>query len=314
MSGMDFTFGGALRIPLCVAPMFLVSSPALVLAAVSRGVMSGFPAHSTRTFEDFRLWLDEIEAGVAEMDRPAPWAVNLVLHRSNQRLEGDLDLCIERQVPVILTSRGAPKDVFARIHDYGGIVFHDVASARHAEKAAAAGADALIAIATGAGGKTGTIHPMALLNEIRQVTDKPIILAGGMATGRDVFAAEMLGASMAYIGTRFIATRESLSDSYTQSVMIESSARDIFFTTAIGGAPQNWVRSTLESEGLDPVELATRKPGDIVQTSAAKARYSKVKSAGQGIGMIREVESAADICDRMIAEYEAAKREFAQQL
>ncbi len=305
---IDFTFGGIMKAPLCVAPMFLVSNPALTLAACSRGVMSGFPAHSTRTREAFIDWLDEMERGLAVLEKPGPWAVNLVVHRTNQRLEGDLALCIERKIPIILTSKGAPKDVFGQIHDYGGLVFHDVASARHAEKAAEAGADALIAVASGAGGKTGTINPFSLLNEIREVTDKPIILAGGMSTGRDVFAAEAMGASLAYVGTRFIATKESLSDAYTQQMMIDCSAKDILFTTALSGAPQNWVRPTLIEEGIDPDELLAMKPGETVKATAEKARYSKIKSAGQGIGMIKAVESAADLCDRIIAEYREAKK------
>ncbi|MCG8440667.1 MAG: nitronate monooxygenase [Caulobacterales bacterium] len=312
--GVDFTFGGTVKIPLCVAPMFLVSSPELVLAANARGVMSGFPAHATRNFETFVDWLDAIERAREAMDRPAPYAVNLVVHHTNQRLEGDLDLCVRRRAPIILTSKGAPRDVFERIHDYGGLVFHDVASARHAEKAAQAGADAVIAIAGGAGGKTGTINPFALLNEIRQATDVPILLAGGMSTGRDVLAAELMGASMAYVGTRFIATKESLADDYTRQVMIDASAKDIFFTRALGGAPQNWVKPTLIAEGYDPDALAVTPPGAFIPTSAAKARYSKVKSAGQGVGMIKAAESAADLCDRMIAEYHAAREDLARRL
>lgn len=307
---IDFTFGGTLKIPMCVAPMFMVSCPAMTLAACAQGVMSGFPAHSTQTREEFSKWLDEMAAGLSEIAQPAPWAVNLVVHDTNERLEGDLALCIERKIPIILTSKGAPRDVFARIHDYGGLVFHDVASARHAEKAAQAGADALIAIAAGAGGKTGTVSPFALLNEIREVTDKPIILAGGMSTGRDVFAAEAMGASLAYVGTRFIATKESLADTYTSDIMVASSAKDILFTTALSGAPQNWVRPTLVDEGINPDEILAMKPGTRVKRTASKARQSKVKSAGHGIGMIKAVEAVTDLCERIKQEYRIAKEEM----
>ncbi len=275
--------------------------------------MCGFPAHSTRTHADFVHWLNEMETGVAKLDAPAPWAINLVLHRTNERLEADLALCIERKVPIVLTSKGAPNDVFAKIHDYGGLVFHDVASARHAEIASEAGADALIAISSGAGGKSGTVNPFALLNEIRQVTEKPIILAGGMSTGRDVLAAEVMGARMAYIGTRFIAASESLSDAYTDQIMVESSAKDLLFSTALTGAPQHWVKSTLVEEGINPDELLSMRPGSRVKPTAAKARHSRVKTAGQGIGMIRSVETVGDLCDQIVAEYHNAKKEFSAQ-
>ena len=310
---IDFTFGGRLKVPLIVAPMFLVSNPALTLAACSRGVMGSFPAHSTRTREVFVEWMDEMERGLAEMDSPAPFAVNLVVHPTNERYEGDLALCIERKVPVILTSKGAPDDVFKKIHEYGGLAFHDIASAHHAEKAAAAGADGLIAVCAGAGGHTGTINPFALLNEIRQVTDLPVILSGAMSTGRDIVAAEAMGASLCYFGTRFIATKECLSDERTQDIMVESTAKDIFFSAALDGAPANWVRSTLIEEGLDPDEIGAYAPGKRVENQASKARYSKIKSAGHGVGMVKSVESAADLCDQIIAEYQTARQVMAKQ-
>ncbi|KCZ86045.1 2-nitropropane dioxygenase [Hyphomonas adhaerens MHS-3] len=311
---IDFTFGGRLKVPLIVSPMFLVSNPPLALACCSRGVMGSFPAHSTRNRDVFANWLEDMERGLAEMEAPAPFAVNLVVHPTNERYPGDLELCIQHRVPVILTSKGAPDDVFKRIHDYGGVAFHDIASARHAEKAAEAGADALIAVCAGAGGHTGTINPFALLNEVRQVTDKPIILAGGMSTGQDILAAQAMGASACYFGTRFIATRECLSDDATRDMMVAATAKDIFFSAALDGAPANWLRPSLIQEGLDPDEIAAYTPGQRVQNQAARARYSKIKSAGQGVGMIESVESAADLCDRIIDEYNRSKRAFANNL
>jgi nitronate monooxygenase len=311
---IDFTFAGRLKIPLIVSPMFLVSNPPLALACCSRGVMGSFPAHSTRTREVFSDWLDDMKRGLAEMDSPAPFAVNLVVHPTNERYPGDLELCIKHKVPVILTSKGAPDDVFDRIHDYGGVAFHDIASARHAEKAAAAGADALIAVCAGAGGHTGTINPFSLLNEVRQVTDKPIILAGGMSTGRDILAAQVMGASACYFGTRFIATRECLSDEATQEMMIAATSKDIFFSAALDGAPANWLRPSLIAEGLNPDEIAAYAPGKRVMNQAAKARYSKIKSAGHGVGMIQSVESATDLCNRIINEYADARKHFAASL
>lgn len=311
---LDLSFGGQLKAPLIVAPMFLVSNPAMTLAACSRGIMGSFPAHSTRTREIFANWLVEMDQGLAEMDNPAPYAVNLVVHPTNERMEGDLELCVKHKVPVILTSKGAPLEAFARIHDYGGVAFHDVASARHAEKAVQAGADALIAVCAGAGGHTGTINPFALINEIREVTDKPIILSGALSTGADIMAAQAMGADMAYMGTRFIATEECLSDEYTQRMMIECTAKDVFYSAALDGAPANWLTPSLIEEGINPDELHAVLPGKKVENQAAKARYSKIKSAGHGVGMIKSVEKTADLCDRIIAEYRAARAQLLDTL
>lgn len=308
---IDFSFGGTLRIPLVQAPMFLISNSAMALACCSRGVMGSFPAHATRTRVMFAGWLDDMERGLDALDNPAPWAVNIVVHPTNERAEGDLALCIDAKVPVILTSKGAPERVFGRIHDYGGLVFHDVASARHAEKAAAAGADALIAVTSGAGGHCGTINPFALLNEIREVTDKPIILSGAMSTGRDILAAQAMGASLAYMGTRFIATTEGGGDDAYHQMLIDSSAKDVFFTAALDGAPANWIVSSLIDCGIDLDELATTIPGAVMASGKVRERYSKVKSCGQGVGMVKAIESAAAICDRLVAEYAAARAELA---
>ena len=311
---LDLTFGGRMKAPVIVAPMFLVSNPAMALAACSQGIMGSFPAHSTRTRETFAEWLDEMERGVGEMDNPAPYAVNLVVHPTNERYEGDLELCIKHKVPVILTSKGAPEDVFDKIHEYGGVAFHDIASPRHAEKAVAAGADAVIAVTAGAGGHTGTINPFALLNEVREVTDKPIILSGAMSTGQDVLAAQAMGAAMAYMGTRFIITKECLSDEYMREMTIECTSKDVFFSAALDGAPANWLRPSLINEGLNPDEIGAYAPGKRVENQAAKARYSKIKSAGHGVGMVKSVESAADLATQIVSEYHTAKGNFSKQL
>ncbi len=310
----DFTFGGTLKVPLIAAPMFLVSTPKLALATCSRGVMGSFPAHCTRTREVFEGWLHEMEAGLAEMDEPAPWAVNLVVHKTNDRMEGDLELCIKHKVPVVLTSKGAPDDVFGRIHEYGGLIFHDVASARHAEKAAQAGADALIAVCGGAGGHTGTINPFALLNEIREVTDTPIILSGALSTGRDLLAAQAMGAVLSYMGTRFIAATESGADDHYRQMLVDCSSKDVFFSAALDGAPANWITPSLIECGVDLKELATTTPGEVMSTGVVRERYSKVKSCGHGVAMVKQVESAIDICERIIAEYQTAKSEMRKSL
>ncbi len=316
---IPFDFADRLALPLIVAPMFLVSNPKMTIAACRAGVMGSYPAHSTRTREVFEAWLIETERALTEAEEageaPAPFAVNLVVHSSNARMEGDLELVIKHKVPVVLTSKGAPDDVFKQIHDYGGVAFHDVASARHAEKAVEAGADALIAVAGGAGGHCGTINPFALVSEIRQVTDKPIILAGGLTSGRDVLAAEALGASMVYMGTRFIATEESLApDAYRES-LIEGKATDIFLSAALDGAPANWYAPSLVKAGIDLDELAVTRPGKIVTSDGqSKQRYKGIWSAGHGIGATKEVVPVEQLCQELIQEYTAAKAAFAGEL
>lgn len=316
---IPFDFSDRLALPLVVAPMFLVSNPQMTIAACRAGVMGSYPAHSTRTREVFEAWLIETEQALAAAEdageTPAPFAVNLVVHSSNARMEGDLELVIKHKVPVVLTSKGAPDDVFRQIHDYGGVAFHDVASARHAEKAVEAGADALIAVAGGAGGHCGTINPFALVSEIRQVTDKPIILAGGLTSGRDVLAAEALGASMVYMGTRFIATEESLAPDAYRDSLIEGKATDIFLSAALDGAPANWYAPSLVKAGIDLDELAVTRPGKIVTSDGqSKQRYKGIWSAGHGIGATKAVVPVAQLCADLINEYRTAKAEFAGEL
>ena len=311
---LDFTFEGRMRIPLIIAPMFLISNPKMALAACSRGVMGSFPAHCTRTREVFAGWLDEMEQGLKELDNPAPWAVNLVVHPTNERYEGDLELCAAHKVPVILTSKGAPKDAFARIHDYGGVAFHDVASARHAEKASEAGADALIAVTQGAGGHTGTINPFALLNEIRDITDKPIILSGCLGTGADLVSAQAMGASLSYMGTRFLAADEGGADQAYRDLLVEATAKDVFFTAALDGAPANWMTKSLIEQGIDLEELATTIPGKVLASGKVKERYSKVRSCGQGVSAVKKIETTAEICDQLIAEYDLARQSVIDRL
>ena len=309
-TAFDLTFGGRLRIPLIAAPMFLVSSPEMALAACSRGVMGSFPAHSTRTREVFAGWLDQMSRGMRDLRErgidPAPYAVNLVVHRTNERYPGDLELCIRHEVSVILTSKGAPEDVFRQIHDYGGVAFHDIASRRHAEKAIEAGADGLIAVCGGAGGHCGTLNPFALLNEVREITDKPIVLAGSLSTGRDIVAALAMGADLAYMGTRFIPVRESLAGEDYRSALFEASAKDILYTTALDGFPANFLAPSLEAAGLDLDEVRATPPGRMVERSKARGRYKRIFSAGQGVGMVNETQTTAELCDELIAQYDEA--------
>ena len=311
---------GQLEIPAIVAPMFLVSCPELVVAACAEGLVGSFPAHSTRTREVFREWLDEIEAGlaalrVAEPDANiAPYAVNLVTHRTNARMEGDLELCVDYRVPVVLTSKGAPTKAVHRIHDYGGIVLHDVASRRHAEKAIEGGVDGLIVVAHGAGGHTGTINPFALMNEIRAFYDGPIALAGCISTGRNILAAQAMGADGAYIGTRFIATEESIAPGPHKAMVVAEGASDIFQTAAIDGAPANFLTRSLLEAGIDLDALRTTLPGEVIGNSGGAKRWRDIWSAGQGLGAVGEIVSARSLARQLKAEYRAASRDFASIL
>jgi nitronate monooxygenase len=300
--------------------MFLVSSPALVLATCEEGVLGSFPAHSTRTREQFEDWLLEIKNGLESMRaetpgrRIAPFAVNLVTHPSNLRMEGDLTLCIKHRVPIVLTSKGAPTEAVKRIHDYGGIVFHDVASRRHVKKAMEAGVDGIIVVSQGAGGHTGTINPFALMNEVRSIYRGPVALAGCINTGRDILAAQAMGADFAYIGTPFIATTESLAPQGHKDMIVNGESDDVFFTASLDGAPANFLSSSLTAAGIDLDVLRTTLPGQIVSAETTSKRWKDIWSAGQGIGSIHSVVPAAALVRRLKLEYRNAADRFRQQL
>ena len=241
----------SLRLPVVAAPMFLISNPRLVLACCSSGVVGSFPALNQRDSAGFKAWLEEIEAGLAQLQAPAPYAVNLIVHPTNPRLQADLALCVEHRVPIVITSLGAVKEVVDAVHGYGGLVFHDVTTRRHAEKAAEAGVDGLIAVAAGAGGHAGTWSPFALAAEIRQFFDKTLLLAGCLNHGHEILAAQMLGADLAYMGTRFIATAESQAPGAYKQMLLDSHAADIIHTPAVSGVPASFLRPSLEQAGYD---------------------------------------------------------------
>jgi nitronate monooxygenase len=242
-----------------------------------------------------------------EGGKPAPFAVNLVVHGSNLRLPGDLDLCVKHRVPVILSSKSSPGELVKRVHDYGGVVFHDIASQRHAEKALEAGVDGLIAVTGGAGGHTGTINPFALLNEVRGIFDGPIVLAGGMTTGRDALAAQAMGADFAYLGTRFIATRESAASQGHKDLIVASRATDVFFTASVDGAPANWLAKSLTDSGFDLDVLRTTLPGEVISANETFKRWKDIWTAGHGVGNIDEILSTTELCRRLKLEYHAAQ-------
>ena len=301
-----------MAIPAIAAPMFLVSNPALTLACCAEGIMGSFPAHGTRSREEFQAWLDEMVEGIRRLEdhgkKLAPWAVNLVVHASNPRYAGDLELVEKYKVPVVLTSKGAPGEAIKRIHGFGAVALHDIANRRHAEKALEAGVDGVIAVAGGAGGHTGTINPFALMNEVRQLgEDFAVVLAGGLTTGRDVLAAQTMGADLAYIGTRFIATQEAMAAAGHKKMILDTRARDVFLTASIDGAPANWLVPSLVAAGIDLDVLRTTLPSKIVSAQENKKRWKDIYTAGHGVGNIDDIPTAAELCRRLIVQYREAK-------
>jgi nitronate monooxygenase len=293
--------------------MFLTSGPDLVVETCLNGVLGTFPALNQRTTEGFVEWLEEIESRLEGKDA-APYGVNLIVHRSNPRLEADLEQIVKYKVPLVITSLGANPDVIKAVHSYGGLVFHDVISRRHAEKAAEAGVDGIIAVSAGAGGHAGTISPFALVEEIHQVFDGTIILAGAINNGWQVAAARLMGADLAYLGTRFIATKEARVPEDYKTMITETRAADIVYTPKVSGVNANFLKPSLVAAGLDPDNMPTHTELDM--SNEAKA-WKTVWSAGHGVGSINDQPSAAELCRRLVAEYRQATRqacedEFAQ--
>ncbi len=301
-----------LRLPVVAAPMFLVSNPQLVLACCNSGIVGSFPALNQRDSSGFRAWLEEIQAGLNS--DAAPYAVNLIVHHSNPRLQDDLAICVEKRVPIIITSLGAVKEVVDAVHSYGGLVFHDVTTRRHAEKAAEAGVDGLIAVAAGAGGHAGTWSPFALIAEIRQFFDKTLLLAGCLNRGHEILAAQLLGADLAYLGTRFIATQESHAGEAYKQMLLDAKAADIIHTPAVSGIPASFMRQSLQAAGYDLQRLQDKGEvnyGEKLRPVSDEAKaWKTVWSAGQGVGDINDLPSVAELVARLDAEYRAARQRF----
>lgn len=292
-----------LRLPVIAAPMFLASGPELVTACCRAGICGTFPALNQRTSDGFADWLRAIEADLANHDNPAPFGVNLIVHKSNARLEADLKIVVAHKVPLVITSLGAVKAVVDAVHSYGGLVFHDVTNRRHAEKAVEAGVDGIIAVAAGAGGHAGTLSPFALVSEIRSFFSGPLALSGAISTGAHIAAARALGADFAYIGTRFLATSEAIAPEAHKQMIVDGRAGDIVYTPAISGVPANFLKSSITAAGLDPDNL----PPHGAMNFASEARaWKTVWSAGQGIGAIDDIPTVATLVDRFDGEYRAA--------
>jgi nitronate monooxygenase len=288
----------ALRLPVIAAPMFLVSGPALVIAASRAGVLGTFPALNQRSTEGFRDWLDEIEAALGAL----PFGVNLIVHKTNPRVEADLKVCVEKRVPAVITSLGAVPDLVRAVHSYGGIVLHDVINMRHAAKAIEAGVDGLVLVSAGAGGHAGLNSPFGFVSEVRRIFDGIIALAGAITNGRHVAAAIAAGADVAYMGTRFIATEEGAAPDAYKEMILSSRITDIVYTAAVSGVHGNFMRQSLVRAGLDPEGPA---PAMNMDKKEAKA-WRDIWSAGHGVGGIGAVVPVERLVDELAAEFEAA--------
>jgi len=307
------SFRGTLSVPVVAAPMFLTSGPDLVVECCTNGVVGTFPALNQRTTEGFEAWVVEIKDRLATFEsenpgrRAAPFGVNLIVHHTNPRVEADLTVCVKHRVPLVITSLGAVADLVDQVHGYGGVVFHDVTTVRHAKSAARANVDGLILVCAGAGGHAGTLSPFALLPEVRRFFDGTIILAGAISDGRQVAAAQAMGADLAYLGTRFIATKESTVPDENRAMILDSTAADIVYTPAISGIPANFLRRSLVEAGLDPDNLPTKDKIDMgEELNPEKRAWKNIWSAGQGVGIIDDVPGAADLCRRLATEYRDA--------
>jgi len=294
-------FSAGLAAPAIVAPMFLVSGPDLVVECCRSGLAGTFPALNQRSTAGLDAWCAEIAERSGK--GAAPYGVNLIVHKSNPRLQADLEICVRHKVPLIITSLGAVPDLVEAVHDYGGIVFHDVINRRHAEKAVQAGVDGIIAVAAGAGGHAGTLSPFALTSEIREFWDGALVLSGSMSHGRHIAAAQLMGADLAYFGSHFIAASESMASREQKAMMICAGAKDITYTDKVTGVGANFLSPSLASATLPD------KGGEMSLSEEARA-WKTVWSAGHGVGATGKVRPAHEICAELIAQYRQASSDF----
>ncbi len=309
---------GRLSLPVIAAPLFIISHPPLTIAQCLAGVVGAFPALNARPKEQLDDWLAEITETLAaeRRKRPeakiAPFAVNQIVHASNDRLEHDMALCEKHRVPILITSLRAPGDVAKQAHAWGGLVFHDVISVRHAEKALEAGVDGLILVCAGAGGHAGTLSPFALVREVRRFYDGPLILSGAIAHGASILAAQAMGADLAYIGTRFIATAEARASEAYKQMIVASSAKDVIYSSLFTGIHGNYLRGSIEAAGLDPDALPSADKSAMNFGSGSTKAWRDIWGAGQGVGQIDDVPAAAEVVARLAREYAQARARLAE--
>ena len=303
-----------LALPAIASPLFIISHPPLVIEQCKAGVVGSFPALNARPASQLDEWLAEITETLAAYDKAnpdkpsAPFAVNQIVHKSNDRLEHDLELCVKYKVPIVITSLGARPELNDAIHSYGGIVLHDIINNRFAHKAIEKGADGLIAVAAGAGGHAGTTSPFALIQEIREWFDGPLLLAGSIATGDAVLAAQAMGADMGYIGSAFIATKEARAvDTYKQAI-VDAKADDIVYSNLFTGVHGNYLKASVAAAGMDPDNLPESDPSAMNFGSDTTKAWKDIWGSGQGVGAINEVATVAEFVAKLTREYEAAKQ------
>ena len=307
---------GRLSVPVVGAPLFIISNPDLVIAQCKAGVVGSFPALNARPAEELDKWLTRIKEELAEHDAAnpdnlsAPFAVNQIVHNSNDRLMHDVELCVKHEVPVVITSLGARPEVFEAIHSYGGICLHDVINNRFAKKAIEKGADGLICVAAGAGGHAGTLSPMAFIQEVREWFDGPVLLSGAISTGDGVLAAQAMGADLAYLGSAFIATEEANAAEGYKKGIVENASNDIVYTNLFTGVHGNYLRPSIEAAGLDPDDLPESDPSNMNFGSSGSSKqkaWKDIWGSGQGINAVKAVLPAGELVTRLRTEYDAAR-------
>jgi nitronate monooxygenase len=312
---MKHDFYQSLNLPLIAAPMFLISGPKMVIECCKNGIVGTFPALNQRTTEGFEQWVVEIKDALEVFEKEtgkkaAPFGVNLIVHPSNIRIKADLEVCAKHQVPLIITSLGAIADLVKVVHAYGGLVYHDIIKKRHAEKAAEAGVDGLIVVAAGAGGHAGTLHPIPLIQEVKKVFDKTIVLSGCLSNGNDIASALQMGADMAYMGTRFINVQESMADENYRKMIVKSSAEDIVYTAVVSGVNANFLKPSLEAMGIGEEQWKSSKKidfGNDLDTASAEAKaWKTIWSAGQGVSAINDIPSISQLVTQLKSEFRLA--------
>jgi nitronate monooxygenase len=304
----------SMRLPVIMAPMFLISNPKMVIHACAAGIIGTFPALNTRTGDILEDWMEQINSELAQIKREnpnqkvAPWGINFITHRTNKRYEEDLKLIEKHKPPVVITSLGDPSSVVRIAHQYGGIVFSDVINIKFAKKAIEKGTDGLVLVSSGAGGHGGVLNPFAFLHEIRQFWDGPVILAGGLSKGEDILAAEVLGADMVYMGSRFIPAEESSAIHDYKDMIIESGIEDIIYTDAFSGVNANYLIPSITRAGLDPNKLRKKDGINFNELNNTEAKaWKNIWGAGHGIGVINKVQTVSEIVDELEEMYKQAK-------
>lgn len=308
------TLRNSVELPVIMAPMFLISNPQMIIKACEEGIVGSFPALNARTKEVLEEWMIQITEGLQDLKikhpgkKIAPWAVNFISHRTNKRYVEDLELVKKYQPPIVITSLGDPSPVVKVVHEYGGTVLSDVINIKFAKKAIEKGTDGLILVSSGAGGHAGILNPISFIHEVKEFWDGPIVLAGGISKGQDILAAEVLGADFVYMGSRFIAAKESQAENAYKEMVINSTIEDVLYTDAFSGVKANYLIPSIERAGLDPTKLEEKKEISFSSIDAPHAKpWKDIWGAGQGVGAVKKVQTISEIVDELRVAYKEAK-------